>query len=232
MLEVIGAFSPADGAPSPADCEVVLNHANLWRKTRNGQALSLHVIERQSLTWTAAASTRTIGPSGAQLTGTRPLRVLTAKVIPVGQTTELPVDVMTHRQYAAISNKAQTSDYFHRLLYERTGATVGTITVWPVPTSAPTLLLHNHALLAAFVYEETFTVEEAYEAALVTQVAKRCAPIFGKPWTRELEELARTDWAIVQRANLRLPEEKGMPAGFPGGRGGSVSDSEYDAGII
>jgi hypothetical protein len=151
-------------------------------------------------------------------------------VIPAGQTAEVTVRVMTDGEYAAISDKTLTSSYFTRLIYERTAAAVGTITVWPVPTSAPTLILHNKVPLGLIEADTEIVVEDEHNAAMVSQLAKRLAPIFSVEWTRALEDIAREDWAIVQRANIRLPDEQCMPAGFPGRGRGGVSDSAYDAG--
>jgi hypothetical protein len=228
-LELIGAWAPADGAVNAADSDRALFHLNLLRKSWNAKSLALHTVARATFTWPVSTTTRTIGAAG-QLVGTRPLQILAAKVIPVGQTAEVDVDVISHAAYAGISDKTQTSTYFRRLMYEPDGAATGTLTVWPVPTSAPTLVLHHKSLLAAIALTDAITCPEVYEAALVTQLAKRLAPVFGKPWTRELEDIAREDWATVLRANVRIPEETCMPAGFPGQGRGGVSMSDYDAG--
>jgi hypothetical protein len=215
--EVIGVKSPADGDLSNEDASTALFHGNLMRKSWNAKNLALHTIVRATFTWPTTTSSRTIGPSGAQLTGTRPLSIPEwgAKVIPAGATYEVPVEVISHAEYASIGDKTLTSDYFTKLLYEPSGATTGTLTVWPVPSTAPTLILHHKSLLAAITSAAEISAPEGYEAALVTQLAKRLAPIFGKPWTQELEDLAREDWATAQRANIRVPDETPMPAGFP-----------------
>jgi hypothetical protein len=227
-LELIGAYSSADGDVPPADQETALRHANLMRKSWNAHDMALYAIERQSFAWTSGQASRTIGAAG-QLVGTYPLQILAAKLIPVGQTSEVHVHVMTEREYADIPNKAQTATYFTDLRFERTAAEVGTITVWPVPQSAPTLLLHNKVRLGAIVADTDIVAMEEAEAAMVSSLAKRLAVIFGKPWTEAQQDIARTDWATLQRANLRVPDEKGMPAGFPGVRGG-VSDTQFDSG--
>lgn len=229
-LEKIGAYSTSDGDLPAADLDVALRHAELWRKSASGQSLALSAIERQSFTWTAGQASRTLGPTGAQLTGTKPLMVLAAKVIPAGATYEQTVDLMTHGQYAAIGNKAQTAEYFWRLLWEPTGRVLGTLTVWPVPSAAPTLLLHNRVRLTAITDATDIEISEEAELAFVLAVAKANASTFGKAWTRELEDERREAWAVYQRANMRIPDERCMPAGFPGGGRGRVSQSDYDAG--
>lgn len=228
-LEMIGAWSSADGGPDGDDIARALVHANLMIRSWNARGLALHAVERQSFTWSSGQSTRTIGESGANLTGTRPLQVLEAKVIPAGDTAEQCVHLLTRAEYAAIPIKAQTAAYFTDLLYEPTGRLIGTLTVWPVPTGSPTLLLHNKVLLDEIDDGTDITCPLAYDAALVSQLAKRLAPVFQKAWTSELEAIARTDWATVQSANIRVPDEIRMPSGFPGSRGG-VSDSEYNSG--
>jgi hypothetical protein len=227
-LEMIGAWSPADGEPSAADVERALVHANLMRGSWNAKDLALYATERQSFAWPALQAARTIGAAG-QLVGTYPLQVLWAAVIPAGATNEIPVHLMTHREYAGIANKAQQATYFTDLLFERTADAAGTLTVWPVPTGAPTLILHNKVRLTVITSATDIVAMEEAQAALVSSLAKRLAVIFGKPWTQALEDLRVEDWATLQRANIRIPDEKGMPRGFPGTRCG-VSDTHYDSG--
>lgn len=232
VLGKIGVASPADGSPDNDDVVTVLADANRFVKSLNARPLALHAIERATYTWTASQSSRTIGPSGAQLTGTRPLHVLFAKVIPAGAAYEVDVEVLTHGQYAGIGNKAQTADYFHRLLYEPTGATIGTFTVWPVPTTAPTLVIHAKTKLTAIVSATEIDMPGEYEDALVYRLAKRVHGDFGKSWTKENEDDMREAWATVQRANIRVPDERRMPRGFPGAGRGGVSKSDFDAGLV
>lgn len=225
-LEMIGAWSSADGDVPDADAARALFYANLMRKSWNTKTLALHAIERQVFTWPQAEATRTIGPAGAQLTGTRPVQVLAATVTPVGQTTELTVDVISTLLYASIPDKTQTNDHFHMLAYEPDGSTTGTLTVWPVPTTAPTLTLVNKTTLAEIALGTTIGFPEGYEAAFVSQLAKRVATAFGRPWTREHEDIAREDLAAMQRGNIRVPDVRQIH-GLPGsGRGIRLLDLE------
>jgi len=228
-LGLIGAYSSADGdAPAAADAEIALVHANLLRKSWNTQQLALHAIERATYSWPSATTSRTVGTTG-NLVGTRPLAILRASVLIPGSTVENPVDVIGDEDYASIAMKTLTGDYMTALKYEPNLPTLGTITVWPVPTGAVFLSVHNKILLSTIVGQTDILVPESYEPALVTQLAKRIAPLFGKPWTAELEDVARGDWAAVKQANVRVPAELSMPAGFPG-TGGGMTRSRFHGG--
>jgi hypothetical protein len=228
-LGLIGAYSSADGdAPAPADAEIALVHANLLRKSWNAQALALHAIEIVPYTWPSATASRTVGPTG-QLLGTRPLAVLRATVVIPGTALEAKVDVIEDDEYADIADKTLTGDYMTALKYEANLPTLGTITVWPIPTAAVILNVHNKILLGSIVDTTDIVVPEAYEAALVSQLAKRLAPIFGKSWTAELNDIAHDDWTAVKQANIRVPGERAMPAGFPG-TGSGMTRSRFHGG--
>ena len=231
VLSKIGVAAPADGGPDAGDVEAVLSDANRLVKSWNAKTLALHAIERSTYTWTSSQASRTIGPSGAQLTGTLPLEVLTAKVIPAGETYEHPVYVMTNEEYAAIGDKTMTMTYFTRLLFEPTGATIGTFTVWPVPTSAPTLIIHAKAKLGTIVSATDISMPDEYEDALVYRLAKRLHGDFSKSWTQEQEDEMTEAWAVVQRANIRVPSETAMPRGFPGRSRGGLTRSQFNSGL-
>jgi hypothetical protein len=231
-LEMIGAWSPMDGDPSAADMERGIFHANLMRKSWNARNIVLHTIERQSLVWPSSTVSATIGQVGADLSGTRPLAVLFAKMVPAGQTYEVPVKVLAHEEYAAIADKAQAGEYAIGLLYEPSGPAIGTISLWPVPLGSPTLILHNKALLTDITAEQEVIAPEAYEAALVSQLAKRLAVAFGKPWTQAMEDIAVEDLATVKSANVRVPPEAPMPGGFPGSRSTAMTRSRFHGGAV
>ena len=229
-LEAIGAWSPADGDVPGADAERALFHANLERKVWNAGGHPIAVMQRSPYVWPSGQSSRTVGPAG-DLVGVKPGRVLYAKVMPVGSTIETPVRVRTHQQFADIPNKAQTGDVFSDLEYEDTGATEGTLTVWPVPTSAPTLVLHHQGRYTAFELGDELLIPEHGEPALLITTAKRLATVFGKPWTRELQDTYDRDFGAWQRGNIRTPAEVRMPRGIPGGRRNlSVSEADFNGG--
>jgi len=228
-LGMIGAWSPADGDVPGADGERALFWANLLRSSWNTDGLAIPVTVRSTYTWTASQSARTIGAAG-QLVGTKPERVLFAKVIPAGSTFEQDVDVMTHAAYAGIPDKTQTGDVFRRLLYEHTGAAVGTVTVWPVPTTAPTLVLHHQGQYASFTLADALTLPEGAEPAFVIDLAKLCAPVFGKPWTPDMESLHRRLTGVWRSSTIRVPDPVAMPAGVPGTSRGGMTKATYDGG--
>lgn len=228
-LSFVGAWSPADGDVPGADSERALFWANLLRSSWNTNGLAIAVTVRSTYVWAANQAARTIGAAG-QLVGTKPERVLFAKLIPVGATAEQDVDVLTHARYAGIPDKTQTADVFRDLLYENTGVSTGTLTVWPVPTTAPTLVLHHQGQYASFTLADALTLPEGAEPAFVIDLAKLVAPVFGRPWTREQEETHRTLTGIWKASTIRVPDEVAMPAGVPGTSRGGMTKATYDGG--
>lgn len=221
---------PAGGDPTSADATTALGAANRMRKSWNAQSLAVHVIARTPYTWTANQSSRTIGPSSANFSYSPapPQAILAAKVLPVGATSEQHVHVMTHAEYAAIPDKTQTADYMSHLLYEP-DAPNGTLIVWPVPTSAPSLIIHAKSLLAAITLDSEIDVPESYEEPLVYQLAKRLQTPFGARLSGDDLQIADESFAVLKRANIRIPEPVRLPAELRGRRG-FISSADYDSG--
>jgi hypothetical protein len=197
----------------------------------NAKRGCLFTVSRSTHTWTADQGSRTIGATG-NLVATRPEWIEWWSVIPSGQTLELGrARPMSDTDYADITSKAQTSDYFHRLLYKPTVPN-GTLIVWPVPTTAPTLVLYGPDALTNFdadALNTEYSAPPGYEDVFVYELAKRLSPEYGGRWTQELEDLRVDALATIQIANISIPQYGPTPAGFRSHRTG-VSPSDFESG--
>ena len=214
-LKVIGV-APAgatsvDAAYAADGLAMVTRMLDAW----NAERLLLATVARSTVTWTASQSSRTIAASGADLASQRPEWIDHAGVIPSGDTNEIPIDLLTREQYARIVDKTITSTYFTALWYEATFPS-GTLTVYPVPTTAPTLVLYvPTAITSAVALTTTLSYAPGYEEAIQYQLARRLAPIFRQPWTNDLKDLADEALGRAKRANVRVEPIRADPALSP-----------------
>lgn len=201
-LKVLGVVG-AGGSLSASDSTDGLRQVQVLLDAWNADRLCIGVETRTTYTWTASQSSRTIGASG-DLVGTRPLWLARAAVIPSGQTVEIALGrPLTRQEYADIPNKAITADYFTAYHYEPT-PTNGTVTVWPVPTTAPTFVVYVPTpLTSAVTLATTLAYAPGYEAALMYALAKRMAPIFRQPWKAVLEDLHDEAMSRIKSSNVQ-----------------------------
>jgi hypothetical protein len=214
--------------PSPQDYSDGLVLAQRLIDGWNAQRLTLFARGRVTNAWTSGQSSRTIGATG-NFTSQRPEWLDQASVIPAGQTTEYPLTLLTREEYARIPQKALTAEYPQALTYEPTYPN-GTLTVYPVPTTAPTLVLYYPtAITSAVTLDTVLSYPPGYEEALQYQLAKRLAPLFRQPWTALLEDLARTSLARIQIANVKVEPSRVDAALLSGDRGGrwNINTGEY-----
>lgn len=223
-LEPAQSAEAGESADALAELQALVDHKNAKRPT-------LFTVGRSTFTWTADQSSRTIGATGDLVTG-RPQWIDRWAVIPSGLTTEtVRKRPLSDEEYDAITTKAQTATYFTELYYRPT-VPDGTLVVWPVPTSAPTLVLYAPSVLSTFAdLTSPYTAARGYEDLFVYELAKRLSAEYGAPWTRTLEELMREARSVVETSTITLPQYGPMPAGLRG-HGDAISPTTYDSGLF
>jgi hypothetical protein len=173
LLGVLAAGEPLS-AEDQADCLVELNALlGTWANER----LAVHGVRRSTHTLTAALSPHTIG-TGGTFAVTRPLKIDGAGVIRVGETAETPLELLTDAEYQAIAEKAQQEDVPQRLWVEWTHP-AAKLWLWPVPTSAATLVLYTPSRVGEFAAADTVSLPDGYENALAHALALQVAPMYG-----------------------------------------------------
>jgi hypothetical protein len=224
----------ADGeVPSAAMLSLGLATLNRMLDAWNTERLLLPVQTRSSYTLTASLASPTIGPTGT-FSASRPMAIEQMGVMPVGSTVELPVLPMTRGEYAAITLKTLTMDWPLRYLYEP-GTPNGTITFYPIPTTAATLYLYVLTALASFAtYDTAYTFQPGYYEALHFNLALRCMRPFGVkfdgPDLALLIDQAGTAKGSIKRQNevpLNLPIDVAVLGSGAGGMYDIYSDTNY-----
>jgi hypothetical protein len=214
-LEEIGVLG-AGQTSSAEDADAALRRLNRLIDALGLDRLFLHEVRRVQHTLSASTASYTIG-TGGTINTPRPTWIDRARlVIDTAATpqTEMPVEVFSPQRWQEIPQKSQTNTYIQGIHYRHdfTAAELGTIDVWPVPTLGTTALvlyMPGTAVTAFANLATEYSLPQGYADALIYNLAKRLAPLMGKPWTPELEDLAVSTLARVKRANHRPVELKG-----------------------
>lgn len=199
LLGELAAGEPM-GAEDQADGLVELNLLlGSWANER----LLVHGVRRSTYTLTPSLSPHTIGVGGTFNT-TRPLRIDGAGIIPSGSTAETKLTVLTDGQYQETGSKAATSAVPASVWVEWTHPTAK-LWLYPVPTTAATLVLYTWSRVAAFATSDTIALPDGYENALAHALALQWAPMFGAEPSGTLRENAADAKAAIKRTNSQTP---------------------------
>lgn len=121
--------------------------------------------------------------------------------------TEIPAPVLTDDMWQAIQIKTLTSPLFTNVYYNPTFAGgLGTINLWPIPTTAEhALVLYRPMQLASFPnLTQTVWLPEGAEDAIEYNLAVRlCAPNGIAP-PADVVEFARTSLGTYKRSNIKM----------------------------
>lgn len=173
------------------------------------ERLTIYTQARVTKLLTALTQTYTIG-TGAVISTPRPLWIANAGIVPATTPTEeLPIDVLSDDQWAVSALKTMQSTFPTAVYYDYgySASGYGTITVWPVPTTAPTLVLYLPTAIATFATGTTvYSFPPGYERMLRYNLAVDLAPEYGKPLDPVIAAIAVQSKANVKRANNRMQD--------------------------
>jgi hypothetical protein len=158
--------------------------------------LLLPVLSDVSVTLDGSAS-YTIGPTGADVTTARPLRIEAARL--VLNATEYPVRVLNQQERNAIADKTLTG-IPAAVWYEAT-PTNGVLHVYPIGSNG-TLKLNVRAVLVSVTgLDQVLTLPEGYEDALVPALADACASSYQIKTPVDVLRRAAAGMAAIKAAN-------------------------------
>lgn len=207
-LQLLGVIDPTQ-SPSPEDAQTAFDVLNDWIDGLGTQRLTIYYRARSTGTYTASASSITLG-SGGTFNIVRPLWIdAAAYEIPgTSPAVESPLEVWNDQQYAAQSIKGLTST-LPTAIYVDFNWTAGLarLYAWPIPTQAITLVLYTPTALTEFADQSTdYTFPPGYRRAITFNLANELAPWYPSitPDPR-IKEIAVESMANIKRANTRIP---------------------------
>lgn len=175
------------------------------------KADSLFVHASTDVSATFSGATAAVGASLTVNTDA-PIRFLPGCYYVKG-TESYPLTELTQQQYSDIGNKSSAGDpyafYFDRKI-------PGTVTVYPVPSSAITYHFQVLSKLSAFADLDTaYSLPDGYQAALHYTLCERLPTAYNLPIDPANAAAARNARALIRRNNIRVPILGAMDNGGP-----------------
>ncbi len=162
--------------------------------------LNIYAISEATYTLTNGTQKYTLGPSGAALTGPRPVSIKRATVITPGGAV-YPIELVSAEEFGAITDRS-AQGAIPRRLYNDNAFPNCTLWFWPVPNTAATVELFTWNPFTQFVaLTDTFAMPPAYQRALVKRLAIELAPKFQRPVDPALASIAKESMEAVQGLN-------------------------------
>lgn len=216
----IGALASGED-PSSDETADVLEALNNLIDSWNTDGLTLYAEADVSHTLVANDGSYTIAASGADITATRPVRILRAYVR--DSNIDYPLEIISKEAYDLIPDKTTTSTNPEYLYYEPSYAN-GTIKLWPVPTDTNSLVMTVQTQLSSFATAATsFAMPPGYQRALQKNLGIEIAPMFEKEPSAALVKAARDSLAMIKRLNHKTPR---METGLDTGRNYDINSDQ------
>lgn len=207
-LQLIGQYAAAETL-SGDDLALALTVANQMIGQWANERLTMFTVTRT--TWTIVSGTGSYRVGQSQPVDiVRPIFVDHINFVDTSMDPdlEMPLRMLTDDAYAALSLKDLNSTYPQYAYYNLTSYSVGTITLWPIPTSSTLRgVIYNPTAITSFsAATDSVLVPPGYEAMLVSNLAVALAPYYEKSVSEDLRRMATEAKATIKRPNARLAD--------------------------
>lgn len=194
----VGALASGE-SPSADETADVLEALNSMLDSWGIDGLMMFAENEISHTLTTNDGSYTIGPSGADITASRPQRIVSAFVRDGDY--DYPVKVIDKKLYDSITDKTTQGDY-PQYIYLDTSYANGTIKLWPYPGGAYTMKMTVQTVLSSLATAgTTFTMPPGYQRCVQKNLAIEIAPMFEKQPSAALVKAAQDSMKLVKRNN-------------------------------
>ncbi len=200
-LRLIGAIASGE-TPTADEEQDALLALNDMVENWNLEGLMVYTINREEFALVPGQQSYTMGVGGNFNTN-RPLRIDQAymKILNTGPSTELPIDLVTDDEWAAITVKSTTSS-IPRKLWNRNDFPLTHLDLWPVPSAANVLVLYTWDQIGAFSSANAaISLPPGYAKALRYNLAVELAPEYGKEPGVVVASIARDSKEDIKRIN-------------------------------
>lgn len=215
-LKILDPVTTVEGEDAEDGMDKLNDMVDAWSLEK------LYVLVTQKVSGTFSGATATIGIGGT-FNVDQPLRINHAFFRRGDEDRE--IDVVDAASYDRIALKS-LADEFPTVLYYERSVPMGTIKVWPAPTST-TYFLDVDVHLSEFATLDTeYTVGRGYRSALRAALAEQLAPLYEKPITPDLSKNIQRAKRILKRSNLVVPVVK-IEGPFIGGRHADVVSGTF-----
>lgn len=193
----IGALAATDSMPAE-DAAFGLRELNRMVASWNAEDLMVYTVDRQTFSFVAGQQFYTIG-TGGDLNTARPVVIDMASVLVNG--VEIPIEILNDEQWRDVTLKTVSST-FPTSMWANGNYPLNTLAFWPIPTAVNTLVLYTWGQLSTFAnVNQTVSLPQGYEDALVSNLAVRLSPGYGTQPSPVLLQVAQTAKARLKRIN-------------------------------
>lgn len=214
LLGVVGAGQ----VPSAEDSAIALTALNELLESWSTDNLIVFAPQDQVFALVPGTASYSIGPAGTWA-GTRPTSIDQVRVL--YQTIVYQVNPLDNARFNAIPYPAQTGVLPIYFNYDPTMAT-GTVSIWPVPTTAMPITVTSNLQLAQIPgLSTTLVLPPGYARAMRFNLAKELQAEFGAPLSPIALQTAGTSLGVIKRANAIPVPAAFDPALTDGGGNGS-----------
>jgi hypothetical protein len=217
----IGAIAAGEAASSSEQTDV-LNALNNLLDSYSNEKMVIYSKTIETFPLIGGQQTYTMGVGGTFNTARSQLIESAGIFVPgVGSNpgVEIPIDIITVDEWAAIQVKSTTSPIPLRL-YNDNANPLCNLNFWPVPTGGNSVMLYSWKPLTDFAnVSVTLALPPGYNRFLQKGLAIEICPMFGKSASPELVKTYSEAKSNVKRSN-KYPKYLGMDASLLGPRSG------------
>lgn len=198
-LRLIGQLAEGE-TPSAATSEDALTAFNQMLDSWSADRLAVYATYDTTFTWPSNTSSRTLGPSGADVTAARPLQVMDSTYFKYNNLS-YGLALINEEQYNAIALKTSTSTW-SQLLWVNMGMPNITMKIWPVPTAAIEFhVIAVQQLTQATLISDTIVIPPGYLRAFRYNLACEIAAEFGVEPPPRVAAIAARSLRTIKRIN-------------------------------
>lgn len=170
------------------------------------ERLMVYASARESFPLAGGQASYTMGLDvTADFNTARAVEIVDARIVVTGSNPplEIPMDILNDHEWANVMQKS-TPGSFPTKLHPNGTYPLDTLDVWPVPSSGCSIVLYSKKPLSAVTSLDTVIVlPPGYEDTIVTNLAVKIAPIYGRAVTQDLMSQAMDAKGNVKRQNIK-----------------------------
>jgi len=202
-MRMLGVYAIGENPSAEETADGITAFNALIGTLSNGQMVYVKTLDTISLA--AAQASVTVGPSGSTITA-RPVRVRPESYI-LYQGVSYPLQVLTLQEYNDIGVK--TTQGIPVGIWVQPSMPDITVTPWPIPSDAMTLMLWSDKVLSSTVTATTeLSFPPGYEDAFAYLLAEAIAPEYEVELPKTVQVGVIRSRRLLKRTNLQVPKLK------------------------
>jgi hypothetical protein len=202
-LRLIGVLASSE-TPSSDEANDALESLNQMLSSWSTENLVIYQKVREEFSLVANTASYTWG-TGGTFNSSRPIEVLSANLEIQGtDPQEIPLKILTLKEYAALSLKEATSSYPQCVYFDGAYPLLG-VTFWLVPTDTEKAVFYSLKPFSTLTLSTELSYPPGYEKAIRYNLAIDLAPEYGRQPDALIMQQAMDAKASIKRKNMQTP---------------------------